>query len=72
MVFLGCLKDIGLLGWSSEASDNTWDSLGAVLRPLERVSATILTHRPLYWAILEAILRSLMPSWSQKLEKEAP
>ena len=63
LIFPRLLKDLGILEGAVEGSKGTWIRLGAVSRPLGCVSEAILSHLELSWAILEAILRSLWPSW---------
>ena len=64
LIFPRLLNDFGILEGAVEGSKGTWIRLGAALRPLGCVSEAILSHLELSWAILEAILRSLRPSWS--------
>ena len=61
---MGLGRYVGLLGGSCEGSGGTRNRLWAVLRPLGYVSEGILSHLPLSWTILEAILGSRRPSWS--------
>eukprot|EP00959_Pyramimonas_sp_CCMP1952_P425953 8922001-Pyramimonas_sp.AAC.1 len=58
------LKGFGIFEGAVEGSKGTWIRLGAALGPLGCASEAILSHLELYWAILEAISRSLRPSWS--------
>ena len=64
LIFPRLLEEFCILESAVEGSKGTWIRLGAALRPLGCVSEAILSHLELYWAILEAILRSLRPSWS--------
>ena len=64
LVFFRFLKDFGILEGALEGSEGTWNRLGAVLRPLGGMSEAIPGHLEVSWAILEAILGYLGPSWS--------
>ena len=61
---LSCWSHFGLLGGALGGSKSTQNRLGAVLRPLGGMSEAIPGHLEVSWAILEAILGYLGPSWS--------
>ena len=65
LIFPRLLDDFCILESAVEGSKGTWICLGAALRPLGCVSEAILSHLELSWAIFEAILLSLRPSWSR-------